>query len=120
MTTDDPIEPVDPPPNTPPREPLSAREDGPTFAAAQPHVKDLSEEIAKALPRAPGERVTCRWIAGNQYRCNWWGPANAGGYDNPGMGGLTVTTHRVRHSQWVHVTKYGHALLIDPPPRAVR
>ena len=118
MTTDNPFDPVDPPSDASGDEPPAAPERGPSFAESPPPARDLSEEIVKALPRAAGERVTCRWIAGNQYRCNWWGPVNTAAYDNPDMGGLTVTTHRVRRSQWVQVIKKGNALLIDPPPRS--
>jgi hypothetical protein len=117
VTTENPSDPVDPLSDAVGHDPRSAPERGPSFAEPQPQVRDLSEEIARALPRAAGERITCRWIAGNHYRCNWWGPANAAAYDNPEMGGLTVTTHRVRRSQWVRVVKKGNALLIDPPPR---
>jgi hypothetical protein len=116
MTTKNPIDPTDPQPAG--GEPHAKAEPGPTFAAPQPHVRDLSAEIARAMPRSAGERVTCRWIAGNQYRCNWWGPADSADYDNPQMFGLTVTTHRVRRSQWVRVTKNGNTLLMDPAPAA--
>ena len=116
MTTKNPIDPTDPQPH---EEPQAKAEPGPTFAATKSQVQDLSAEIARAMPRAAGERVTCRWIAGNQYRCNWWGPVDTADYDNPQMFGLTVTTHRVCRSQWVRVIKRGNALVMDPAPTAV-
>jgi hypothetical protein len=72
------------------------REDGGT---------DLSAEIIRTIARAPDERVTCRRIDGSNYRCNWWGPQGRSAYDNPGMGGLLVTTHRVRRSAFFRVTE---------------
>ena len=86
---------------------------GPTFAEPAPLTLDLSTEIVKVIPRARDERVTCRWISGCNYRCNWWGPNATGGYDNPGMGGLTVTTHRVRRSRWLRVVKTSDGLMIE-------
>ena len=118
MTTDNPIEPVDPQSGGTRDEPCSAPEHGPSFAEPEAHGRDLSTEIARAMPRAAGERVTCRWIAGNQYRCNWWAPADSADYDNPQMMGLTVTTHRVSRSQWVRVIKKGNRLVMDPAPSA--
>jgi hypothetical protein len=116
VTTENPIEPVDPQPEGARDEPWSAPEHGPSFAEPQSHIRDLSAEIARAMPRAAGERVTCRWIAGNQYRCNWWAAADASGYDNPKMTGLTVMTHRVSRSQWMRVFLKGNTLVMDPAP----
>jgi hypothetical protein len=93
---------------------------GPTFAEPQPYVLDLSTEIVSMIPKATDERVTCRWISGHNYRCNWWGPQSTASYDNPAMAGLTVTTHRVRRSQWLHVIKTDKGLVIEPGPRAPR
>jgi hypothetical protein len=66
---------------------------------------DVSAEIAGLVEREPFDRVTCRRIHGSYYRCNWWAPASPNGYDNPAMGGLTVTTHRVRKSAFVRATR---------------
>ena len=86
------------------------------FAAAKtapvPTVADLSAEIAATIDRDPGDRVKCTWVSGNNYRCNWWAPGNIKGYDNPSMYGLTVTTHQVRKSQFLSVTKVGDRLVI--------
>jgi hypothetical protein len=74
---------------------------------------DLSVEIVQTIAKAPGDRVTCRHISGDHYRCNWWASQGTIGYDNPGMYGLTVTTHRVRKSQFLRVTKTEGALRIE-------
>ena len=87
------------------REPRPHAEHGPVFAAAEAPAYDLSEEIVKAVKRTAGERVTCRRIFGNNYRCNWWTPQSTNGYDNPNMSGQTVTTHRVGRSALLRVTK---------------
>jgi hypothetical protein len=66
---------------------------------------DLSTEIAAHVERQPGDAVKCRRIDGDSYRCNWWAAQPTASYDNPGMYGLLVTTHRVRKSQFLRVTK---------------
>jgi hypothetical protein len=66
---------------------------------------DLSTEIAAYVERQHGDVVKCRRIDGDNYRCNWWAAQSIGGYDNPGMFGLLVTTHRVRKSQFLRATK---------------
>jgi hypothetical protein len=74
---------------------------------------DLSREIVKQLTKRPSDRVTVRHVSGNHYRCNWWSPGDTDAYDNPQMGGLTVTTHRVRQSQFLRVTRSGAGLSIE-------
>ena len=74
---------------------------------------DLSREIAKQLTKRPTDRLTVRHVSGSHYRCNWWSPGDSDGYDNPQMGGLTVTTHRVRKSQFLRVTRSGAGLSIE-------
>ncbi len=81
----------------------------PERKAAEP---DLSAEIAQSIARAVDEKVTCRRISGRNYRCNWWSPSNSHGQDNPRMGGLLVTTHVVRKSQFLNVTKTEKGLQI--------
>jgi hypothetical protein len=66
---------------------------------------DLSSDIAAHLERQPGDAVKCRRIHGDSYRCNWWAAQSTGGHDNPGTYGLLVTTHRVRKSQFLRVTR---------------
>jgi len=85
---------------------------GPAFAEPEEHVADLSSEIVKQLPRASGERVTCRRITGNHYRCNWWTPQIAALYGGRLAPGLATTTHRVTKSQFLHVTKTDGTLAI--------
>jgi hypothetical protein len=83
------------------------------FPAAKPAPSaDLSAEIVKKVKKEPGDRVTCRRIAGDNYRCNWWAAATAAGYDNPSMSGLTVTTHRVRQSRFLCVVSGPEGLVI--------
>lgn len=65
---------------------------GPAFAEPEQPVGDLAPELARVLPREANELVRCRRVSGNHYRCNWWGPQDTMGYDNPGMGGLLVTS----------------------------
>lgn len=79
---------------------------------------DLSAEIATRIERRSDERVTCRRIWGNRYRCNWWAAQNARVLDNPMMQGLLVTTHRVRRSRFLSVTKSGENLVIEDGPSA--
>jgi hypothetical protein len=73
---------------------------------------DLCAEIAAAVEKEPGDRVRVTWISGSNYRCNWWAPGNTSAYDNPGMFGLVVTTHQVRQSRFLSVTKTGDRLVI--------
>jgi hypothetical protein len=74
--------------------------------------EDLSAEIAGAVERRTGDVVRCTRVGGDNYRCNWWSPEATGGYDNPRMGGLLVTTHRVRKSRFLSVTKAAGRLVI--------
>jgi hypothetical protein len=74
--------------------------------------EDLSQEIQRTVTKSPGEFVRCTKVGANNYRCNWWGAEHTGSYDNPMMGGLLVTTHRVLKSQFLSVTKSGEQLVI--------
>jgi len=73
---------------------------------------DLSQEIARAIEKRPEDRVTCRRIWGNSYRCNWWSTADSSKYDNPGMSGNLVTTHTIRKSRFLNVTRSTSGLVI--------
>jgi hypothetical protein len=86
---------------------------GPAFAASEPHVQDLSREIAAAVSKEPGEQVTCRRISGHHYRCNWWAAQSTSDFDNPRMYGPLVTTHRIARSHLLRVTKTATGLVID-------
>ena len=92
------------------------------FSPGQAKVKvvngDLSAEIAATIDREPGDRVRVTHVGGDSYRCNWWAPGSTLGYDNPGMYGLIVTTHVVRKSQFLTVTKAGERLVIRQHSRA--
>ena len=74
---------------------------------------DLSKELVQFIDKLPGDHVRCTLVGNGNYRCNWWAPQGTGGYDNPGMGGLLVTTHRVRKSRLLRVTKEGERLVIE-------
>ena len=80
--------------------------------------QDLSAEIAATIERDPGDRVRVTWVGASSYRCNWWAPNSTNSYDNPGMYGLVVTTHRVRKSRFITVTKVDGALVIRDHSRA--
>jgi len=80
---------------------------------------DLSAEIAQSIAREFDERVTCRRVSGNSYRCNWWSPSKSKGkgFDNPRMEGLLVTTHVVKKSRFLNVTKVDQRLVINDAPQ---
>lgn len=74
--------------------------------------EDLSDEITRAVAKDPGDLVRCTRVSNDGYRCNWWARHATAGYDNPGMAGLLVTTHRVRRSRFLRVTKEHGRLVI--------
>lgn len=86
------------------------------FAAAPAGGADLSAEVVRAVERLPEDRVRCTRVGSDVYRCNWWAPHSLHGYDNPSMAGLTVTTHRVRQSQFLRVTRTAAGLVIAVCP----
>jgi hypothetical protein len=86
-------------------------------ASAPPRPQDLSAEICCAVEKLPGDSVRCTYVSNGHYRCNWWAPQPKAAYDNPGMGGLLVTTHRVRESRFLHVTKVAGRLVIREKQR---
>jgi len=90
----------------------------PTPASAAASAVDLSQEIAHTVERRAGDQVKCTRISSDTYRCNWWSAYSNEDYDNPGMAGLLVTTHRVRMSRFLHVTKTGGKLVISDRSRA--
>jgi len=75
--------------------------------------EDLAAEIARQVERGPADRVSCRRVSGSFYRCNWWARGDMSRLDNPEMGGLTVTTHRVRKSAFLRVVRSRDGLAID-------
>lgn len=84
---------------------------GASRSAAAP--EDLSAAIAAAVEKLPGDSVRCTHVSGNRYRCNWWSAQTLKGYDNPGMVGLLVTTHRVRKSLFLRVSRTPAGIAID-------
>ena len=78
--------------------------------------EDLSLEIARTIEKSAGDHVRCTRVFGDSYRCNWWAAEGTVAYDNPGMGGLIVTTHRVRRSRFLHVVKTPSGLVITERP----
>jgi hypothetical protein len=79
--------------------------------------QDLSKEICRHVEKQPGDQVRCTAIGNGNYRCNWWAPQSIGGYDNPSMGGLLVTTHRVRKSRLLRAAKDGERLVVEEVAR---
>jgi hypothetical protein len=79
--------------------------------------EDLSDEISQLVDKQPGDYVRCTQIGNGNYRCNWWAAQATGSYDNPGMSGLLVTTHRVRQSRMLHAARDGQRLVIEEVPR---
>jgi hypothetical protein len=76
--------------------------------------EDLSREIAGSVARRPGDLVRCSRVSGSHYRCNWWAVQSTSDYDNPSMrGGQLGTTHRVRKSQFLDVTRTASGLRIE-------
>ena len=90
---------------------ISEMQSQPKFAQPQ-EAADLSEEIARSVEKRPDDRVMCRRIWGNSYRCNWWSAADSSKYDNPGMRGSLVTTHTIRKSRFLNVTRSMGGLVI--------
>jgi hypothetical protein len=78
--------------------------------------QDLSGEIVSHVEKLPGDQVRCTAIGNGNYRCNWWAPQATRGYDNPAMGGLLVTTHRVRKSRLLRAAKDGDRLVVEEVP----
>ena len=74
---------------------------------------DLSDEISRFVEKQPGDYIRCTLVCNDNYRCNWWAAQSTSTYDNPSMTGLFVTTHRVRQSRFLHVTKSGDRLVIE-------
>jgi hypothetical protein len=71
---------------------------------------DLSAEIAMTVEREKGERVKCRRVFGDNYRCNWMSVDTRGGARGAS---LAVDTYRVRASKFLRVRKHGEHLVIE-------
>ena len=71
---------------------------------------DLSAEIAMTVEREKGERVKCRRVFGDNYRCNWMSVDHRA--NNRG-GTFALDTYRVRASKFLRVQKVGDQLVIQ-------
>lgn len=92
-----------------------ARAETPFNAAAKGKpagAEDLSARVAAAVKREPGDTVRCTRVGEDRYRCNWWAAQATSAYDNPGMYGLLVTTHRVRKSLFLRATQTSAGLTL--------
>ena len=69
---------------------------------------DLSAEIAMAVEKLPGERVRCRRVSANTYRCNWVAPQQQAGDVL-----RFIDTYHIRASKFLHVTKPEGKLVIE-------
>ena len=91
--------------------------DAPAAAAAPAErraagAENLAASVAAAVEKLPGDTVRCTHVSGDRYRCNWWSAQSVLGYDNPGMRGLMVTTHRVRKSLFLRASRTAAGLAI--------
>jgi hypothetical protein len=68
---------------------------------------DLTSEILSELVRRPGDIVTCRWLGGDRYRCNWWAQERPQKKEQAVATWLEIATHRIRQSQFLKVRKAG-------------
>lgn len=76
--------------------------------------EDLSALIITTVERERGDIVRCTRVNRSYYRCNWWSKSSSTLDDNPAMrGGQVGTTHRVRKSQFLDVSKDGDKLRIS-------
>jgi hypothetical protein len=69
---------------------------------------DLSAEIAMTVEKLPGERVRCRRVSANTYRCNWIAPER-----QSGDALRFIDTFTIRASRFLHVTKPEGKLVIE-------
>jgi hypothetical protein len=69
---------------------------------------DLSVEIAAAVEKMPGERVRCRRVSANTYRCNWIAPER-----EAGDALRFLDTFKIKTSKFLHVTKAEGKLVIE-------
>ena len=79
---------------------------------------DRAAEILCTLEREPGDRLTCKRVFGDFYRCNWWA-TGTGSSDAHMIRGLEVSTYRVRKSRMVRATvAEGQLIVEDATPDA--
>ena len=79
-------------------------------ASKSPVSPDLSAEISLTVERLKGEKVKCRRIFGDNYRCNWLTVEE----DLAGGGrSMALDSYRIRASKFLRVTKAGEQLVIE-------
>ena len=71
---------------------------------------DLSADIAVTVERLKGEKVKCRRIFGDNYRCNWLAVDERVGERGRSM---ALDTYRIRASKFLRVKKVGESLVIE-------
>ena len=70
---------------------------------------DLSAEIVRIVDRQAGDRVRCRRVYGDKYRCNWLALEK----DADGQRGISVDTYQIRQSKFLRVTQTDKGLTIE-------
>jgi hypothetical protein len=84
--------------------------------APKPADGDLSREIERAVVKLPLDLVRCIRLFDDCYRCNWWAPSAPRGLgmyrDRSSIGWGTGTTHYIRQSRFLVVTRREGALAI--------
>ena len=84
--------------------------DAPTKELTPIHpTPDLSAEIARTVQKQPGDRIKCRRVAANTYRCNWFAPEHAA--EDQGL--CFLDTYRIRDSRFLRVQKTNGQLVIE-------
>lgn len=74
-----------------------------------PATPDLSAEIQKAVQRLPGDRVRCRRVSENAYRCNWLAADRSAAAD----GAMFIETWKIRESRFLRAVKSNGKLVIE-------
>lgn len=80
----------------------------PTIESRRTESADLSAEIMRTIDREPGERVRCRRVYGDNYRCNWLALDRG----NAGLD-LAIDTYTIRQSKFLRVTQTAEGLAIE-------
>lgn len=70
---------------------------------------DLSIDVMAAVEKRPGDRVRCRRVSRNMYRCNWLEVDNS---ETRG-GARFIETWRIRQSRFLKATRENGKLVIE-------
>ena len=70
---------------------------------------DLSIDVMAAVDKRPGDRVRCRRVSRNMYRCNW---LEIDTTETRG-GARFIETWRIRQSKFLKATRENGKLLIE-------